>query len=523
MNTHSDSLAHKAYFRLIKLALVFSLIIVTIFSLISLKFYRSGKIKDINQSINKVLNNVFSYELKANHDLIIKELQKKTHLKEISLYSKNCDLRAFSAISMASPACPRNDQLQLLSTSLGEEELFVYYDLGFSDFQVLRENMLALIVLLATTFFITAFALLYFLRMSFLRPMALIQQQVEQGKELDLPKEFEFLTSKIQKFKDSVSKFEQEKTYYDLARRVVHDIRNPLAFIKIHLKDNELQPEMIELKVSEIEYQVSSLLGQSKNESSDLNLLSYPRKLKTELEYVFDLEVIVESTLSENDYTSVSLFDLNNIFSNLARNSKEAGATKVEIIFRAFDSNLVVNFNDNGRGVPQELQHKVFEKDFTSKSHGHGIGLSSIRDFLGKTGGGLCLDTTYVRGASFCISLPFLKKELSEIVFIDDDKYLRAGWVKAGKQKGIQVHSFSTVEEFMMSTTACHTDTPIYVDSNLGSLLRGEVESKSLFEVGYCNIFLCTSYPEVDLLPYPWIKSIVSKEPPFLLSSPILS
>ena len=48
---------------------------------------------------------------------------------------------------------------------------------------------------------------------------------------------------------------------------------------------------------------------------------------------------------------------------------------------------LYIRLLDNGRGIPMELQEKIFVPFFTTKTEGTGIGLSLCRQIIKKTWG----------------------------------------------------------------------------------------------------------------------------------------
>ncbi len=57
----------------------------------------------------------------------------------------------------------------------------------------------------------------------------------------------------------------------------------------------------------------------------------------------------------------------------------------------------------------------------------------------------------------------------------------------------------------------------VYVDSDLGGGIKGELVSEEVFHKGYQNIYLATGYvaSDLDLKSSPWIKGVHSKKVPF--------
>ncbi len=64
---------------------------------------------------------------------------------------------------------------------------------------------------------------------------------------------------------------------------------------------------------------------------------------------------------------------------------------------------------DNGKGIPQELQHRIFEHSFTTKAvgKGTGLGLAIARQIVvEKHSGSLDVQSQLGQGTKFCICLP---------------------------------------------------------------------------------------------------------------------
>ena len=78
--------------------------------------------------------------------------------------------------------------------------------------------------------------------------------------------------------------------------------------------------------------------------------------------------------------------ELNQVWTNLIKNAADAMGGKGEIVLRTRSDNgwVVVEIQDNGPGIPLELQERIFETGFTTKSRdeGTGLGLGSSRKIV---------------------------------------------------------------------------------------------------------------------------------------------
>lgn len=90
---------------------------------------------------------------------------------------------------------------------------------------------------------------------------------------------------------------------------------------------------------------------------------------------------------------------------------------------------------------------------------------------------------------------------LTSVVLIDDDRLIRLSWEIEAKKKNIKFWAFESVDIFL-KTSGIPLDAEIYVDSDLGNGLKGELLAHDIYLKGYRNIYLATGYDEVVLPNY---------------------
>jgi len=96
---------------------------------------------------------------------------------------------------------------------------------------------------------------------------------------------------------------------------------------------------------------------------------------------------------------------------------------KIYIEIDTVDQDVVVQIQDNGGGIPDEIIEKVFDPYFTTKhkSQGTGIGLYMSKEIIEKKLNGfltvknreITLTDEHFLGACFVISIPLLNSEIS--------------------------------------------------------------------------------------------------------------
>jgi two-component system NtrC family sensor kinase len=96
---------------------------------------------------------------------------------------------------------------------------------------------------------------------------------------------------------------------------------------------------------------------------------------------------------------------LRQVFLNLLRNSREAmpsGGT-LRVASRAAGEAVEVTIADSGMGIPPDVQGRLFEPFFSTKSGGTGLGLALARQILEAHGGSIDCTSTAAHGTTFVL------------------------------------------------------------------------------------------------------------------------
>lgn len=96
---------------------------------------------------------------------------------------------------------------------------------------------------------------------------------------------------------------------------------------------------------------------------------------------------------------------------NLLHNARQAVAkqTDAEIRFEigsAEDGELILEISDNGPGMDDHMQKKIFQPFFTTREQGTGLGLAIVRKIVEAHGGKIHVESQPDRGSRFTIRLP---------------------------------------------------------------------------------------------------------------------
>ena len=208
---------------------------------------------------------------------------------------------------------------------------------------------------------------------------------------------------------------------------------------------------------------------------------------------------------------------LKRTISNLINNSIEAsnGAGDILVTTSLEENFLKISVQDEGSGIRGNSK-AMMERGYTTKVNGNGLGLSGAKQFV-ESLGGMIIINKLEKGTLINLMIPFSKSVQKEsnsstktIVLIDDDPLVRFNWKRQGQMMNVRVSAFDSLESFLARRSDYSLDTQIYIDSNLGAA-KGELLSKKLYDLGYCDITLATGAPRKSVIQTQWINRIVGK------------
>ena len=197
----------------------------------------------------------------------------------------------------------------------------------------------------------------------------------------------------------------------DALRSNVHNFKNELHVIlgMLQLGENDLAIEYI-THFNAIATSQSSILKNIENKTIAALILG---KLNEAKEQGIELFVDESSTLQRhNPYLNSS--QLTVVLGNLLENSIEATACRekdgeINLYIASDNDSIKINVDDNGCGIPSELQERLFERGFTTKKTGdpqnHGIGLYSVNEIVKECNGIIQIDSSPGEGTSVTIQI----------------------------------------------------------------------------------------------------------------------
>lgn len=220
---------------------------------------------------------------------------------------------------------------------------------------------------------------------------------------------------------------ERETAWREMAKQVAHEIKNPLTPMKLSLQqlqrvfdpaDPNSRQKLDKVAFSIIE-QIDAL-AKIANEFS--NFAKMPKAKEIDLDLVPLIEGVVVVFNQEVDteisfYTQVKeciihadkdlmLRMLNNLVKNAIQAIPPDRKGSVSIGLAKNEKGWLIGVRDNGTGIPEEQQGRLFVPYFTTKSTGTGLGLAMVKQIVEMHGGKIWFETSAGKGTVFFVQLP---------------------------------------------------------------------------------------------------------------------
>ncbi|GEM_PF-4192623 len=308
-------------------------------------------------------------------------------------------------------------------------------------------------------------------------------KQTLEGKVQERTQTLEQTLQELQWAKAEVEEASAQKSRFLAAAS--HDIRQPLHALSLLVESVEADPASVEREIGKIRESVASLTELFNNlfDISKLeNGLIKPNLVPVDINHLMHIVEGQMTVLAEqrNMQLKVETSDfwclsdrvlLQRVFTILVDNAiKHSQATQLDISCTPLNNTLRLRIRDNGQGVPEEEQEKIFEAFYQlknperSKRKGMGLGLALCRRIIEALGHELRFESVLNEGCLFEISMPLIPSQQAAVddrppsaqplaldaltvLVIDDEETILASTERLLTKWGVDCHCALNLDE----------------------------------------------------------------------------
>ena len=246
-----------------------------------------------------------------------------------------------------------------------------------------------------------------------------------------LAESFNQMTRELLAQKERLVQTERVAAWRELARRLAHELKNPLFPLQLTVENliraREHSPEMFEEIFRESSQtllaEISNLKGiigrfsefskmpQPQLQRVQVNdvVTAVARLFQAQLQAPGREAIACRLELDENVQPIAADPELlHRALSNLVLNAMDAmpkGGT-LTLRTRRDDGKAIVEVSDTGSGLTPEECERIFTPYYTSKQHGTGLGLAIVQSVVSDHGGRISVRSEPGKGTTFVIELP---------------------------------------------------------------------------------------------------------------------
>jgi len=246
------------------------------------------------------------------------------------------------------------------------------------------------------------------------------------GKELrDFADSFNRTLDDLTRLRKRLAATERIAAQREIARRVAHEIKNPLAPIRAAIETlRRLRARNDPAFDEYFDDATQTVLGEVRRIATIVREFTEFARLPPPSPSEFDIEQLVRSVVQIHTSEACRV-EINaegpmqiradrdqcvQVMTNLLQNALDAVANAdeplVQVSLAATGDHIAVQIADNGPGLAADVRDRVFKPYVTTKSGGTGLGLAIVQRIVVEHGGDVSVSESPLGGASFVVSLP---------------------------------------------------------------------------------------------------------------------
>jgi len=246
-----------------------------------------------------------------------------------------------------------------------------------------------------------------------------------------LAESFNRMTAELLEQKERLMQAERVAAWRELARRLAHELKNPLFPLQLTVENLLRARELSPKEFDEI-FQESSrtLLAEISNLKGIIGRFSEFSKMPqpewqsvqvndavTAVSHLFQAQLqapgraAISCNVELDERAGTIAADpelLHRALSNLVLNAMDAmpNGGSITLRTRREDGKVAIEVADTGSGLTPEECARIFTPYYTSKQHGTGLGLAIVQSVVSDHGGRISVKSESGKGTTFLIELP---------------------------------------------------------------------------------------------------------------------
>ncbi len=245
------------------------------------------------------------------------------------------------------------------------------------------------------------------------------------GELKELIDSFGAMTRDLKQSREELIRFERELAWKEMAKQVAHEIKNPLTPMRLsiqHLRqtyrdkahdfdqilDNVTRTVIDQIDtLSRIASEFSHFARMPRRQLGECNvnevLKESVRLFAQDAGVGFDVTTDASVRLVTADRE-----ELRRAFINIIRNGIQAmdGHGRIVITTERRETAVRIRIRDFGKGIPEEMNEKLFQPNFSTKTDGMGMGLAIVKKTVDDLGGTVTIARAPRKGTVVTIELP---------------------------------------------------------------------------------------------------------------------
>jgi two-component system nitrogen regulation sensor histidine kinase NtrY len=248
-----------------------------------------------------------------------------------------------------------------------------------------------------------------------------------------LAQEYNRMVTNLDESRRALARQEKESAWREMAKQVAHEIKNPLTPMKLTLQKMEHDLLSGDPQGDRVRKSIDVLLRQVEILNTIASSFSMFGQLPAPAPQRMDFARLVSETagLFVNSEEAVIRVDVPatprwimadaasvgravfNMLINAVQARRDGEKAEVDVRLVSEGVRVRLSISDNGRGIPMELQEKVFQPQFTTKASGSGLGLAMARQAVTQGGGKIWFESSGKTGTTFYVEFPIDMTEVA--------------------------------------------------------------------------------------------------------------